>query len=210
MWVVGPAVSSSARCGGSRRSGRPRPTTPTSPRIPWTADLPIGSPKWASQRGFRCKPISSTTSCCHTFISSHRWFTASTAISLILGIFVRFWSVIGALQIINLWLGLYAAPGEWPWTYFFLIVLQVVFALDQYGRHLGVDGLIVAHHERASMRQGGSANNPQQSWLHLALPNVGEAIARVAFISLDAIFVSWLGSDALAGLAVMFPLVDGL
>ena len=29
-----------------------------------------------------------------------------TAVSLILGIFVRFWGLIGALQILNLWLGL--------------------------------------------------------------------------------------------------------
>jgi uncharacterized membrane protein YphA (DoxX/SURF4 family) len=79
-----------------------------------------------------------------------------TAISLMLGLFVRFWSVIGALQIINIWLGLYDAPGEWPWTYFFLIVLQVVFAIDQYGRRLGVDGLIAAHHERTRAGQGGS------------------------------------------------------
>ena len=28
---------------------------------------------------------------------------------------------------INLWLGLYNAPGEWPWTYMFLVVLQLIF-----------------------------------------------------------------------------------
>ena len=39
---------------------------------------------------------------------------ALMAVSLMLGIFVRFWSVIGALQILNLWLGLYNAAGEWP------------------------------------------------------------------------------------------------
>src|SRR5438876_712735 len=39
-----------------------------------------------------------------------------TAVSLMLGIFVRLGGVIGALQILNLWLGLYSAPGEWPWT----------------------------------------------------------------------------------------------
>lgn len=65
-----------------------------------------------------------------------------TAVSLILGVFVRFWGVIGALQILNIWLGLYNAPGEWPWTYFFLIVLQLIFAVHRYGRSLGVDALI--------------------------------------------------------------------
>jgi hypothetical protein len=72
-----------------------------------------------------------------------------TAVSLILGIFVRFWGVIGALQILNLWLGLYDEPGEWPWTYFFLLVLQIIFALRQYGRSLGLDAVIVARSEGA-------------------------------------------------------------
>ena len=67
-----------------------------------------------------------------------------TAVSLMLGIFVRFWGVIGALQILNLWLGLYNAEGEWPWTYFFLLVLQVIFAVHRYGRSLGLDAVIVA------------------------------------------------------------------
>jgi uncharacterized membrane protein YphA (DoxX/SURF4 family) len=66
-----------------------------------------------------------------------------TAVSLILGIFVRFWSLIGALQVLNLWLGLYNAEGEWPWTYFFLLTLQSIFALHQYGRSLGLDAIIV-------------------------------------------------------------------
>jgi uncharacterized membrane protein YphA (DoxX/SURF4 family) len=65
-----------------------------------------------------------------------------TAVSLILGVFVRFWGVIGALQILNLWLGLYNAQGEWPWTYFFLLVLQLIFALHRYGRSLGIDAII--------------------------------------------------------------------
>src|SRR5215471_491390 len=67
-----------------------------------------------------------------------------TAVSLILGIFVRFWGLIGALQILNLWLGLYNAEGEWPWTYFFLMVVQLIFAVHRYGRSLGRDALIVA------------------------------------------------------------------
>jgi hypothetical protein len=66
-----------------------------------------------------------------------------TAVSLILGIFVRFWGIIGALQILNLWLGLYNAEGEWPWTYFFLLVVQLIFALHHYGRSLGLDALLV-------------------------------------------------------------------
>jgi uncharacterized membrane protein YphA (DoxX/SURF4 family) len=73
-----------------------------------------------------------------------------TAVSLLLGIFVRLWGVIGALQILNLWLGLYNAAGEWPWTYFFLLVLQLIFAVHHYGRSLGLDAVIVA---RSGARQ---------------------------------------------------------
>jgi hypothetical protein len=36
---------------------------------------------------------------------------------------------------------LYSAPGEWPWTYTFLIVIQALFVLDPPGRSLGVDAL---------------------------------------------------------------------
>jgi hypothetical protein len=67
-----------------------------------------------------------------------------TGVSLILGLFVRLWGLIGALQILNLWLGLYSAPGEWPWTYFFLLVLQLIFAVHRYGRALGLDAIIVS------------------------------------------------------------------
>jgi len=67
-----------------------------------------------------------------------------TGVSLMLGAFVRLFAVIGALQILNLWLGLYSAPGEWPWTYFFLLLLQLIFAVHRYGRSLGIDAILVA------------------------------------------------------------------
>jgi hypothetical protein len=67
-----------------------------------------------------------------------------TGLSLMLGVFGRLFAVIGALQILNLWLGLYNTPGEWPWTYFFLLVVQIMFALHCYGRSLGVDALFAA------------------------------------------------------------------
>ena len=67
-----------------------------------------------------------------------------TAISLLLGVFVRLWGVIGALQI-QLWLGLYSAQGEWPWTRSLLLEpAMLIFALHRYGRRLGLDAIIVA------------------------------------------------------------------
>jgi uncharacterized membrane protein YphA (DoxX/SURF4 family) len=74
-----------------------------------------------------------------------------TGVSLMLGLFVRLFGVIGALQILNLWLGLYSAPGEWPWTYFFLLVLQVMFALHCYGRSLGLDAILTARRGRSRL-----------------------------------------------------------
>src|SRR6266851_7557533 len=76
-----------------------------------------------------------------------------TGASLMLGVFVRLFAVIGALQILNLWLGLYSAPGEWPWTYFFLLLLQLMFAVHCYGRSLGFDAILVAR------RPAGTARN---------------------------------------------------
>jgi hypothetical protein len=67
-----------------------------------------------------------------------------TGASLMLGGFVRLFGIIGALQIVNLWLGLYSAPGEWPWTYFFLVLLQLMFAIHCYGRALGIDAMLHA------------------------------------------------------------------
>ena len=88
-----------------------------------------------------------------------------TAVSLILGLFVRLWGWIGALQVLNLWLGLYNAEGEWPWTYFFLLVLMVIFTLHRYGRSLGLDAISL---ERTARRRanGGSGGLPDR-WLNL-------------------------------------------
>ena len=62
-------------------------------------------------------------------------------VSQMLGIWSRGGALLGALMAVNLWLGLYSAPGEWPWTYMFLIVIQLPFVLEPPGRSLGVDAL---------------------------------------------------------------------
>lgn len=70
--------------------------------------------------------------------------------SLILGLFTRLGSALGALMAINLWLGLYNAPNEWPWTYMFLVVLELLFLLDPPGRSLGIDALFWRRKEKTS------------------------------------------------------------
>ncbi len=64
---------------------------------------------------------------------------AAIAVSLILGFATRIFSLLGLLMALNLWLGLYSAPGEWPWTYGFLIIIHVLFVRDPPGRCLGLE-----------------------------------------------------------------------
>ena len=64
---------------------------------------------------------------------------ALIAVSLILGFLTRPIALLGLGMAVNLWLGLYSAPGEWPWTYGFLVVIQAWFVLDPPGRYLGLE-----------------------------------------------------------------------
>jgi uncharacterized membrane protein YphA (DoxX/SURF4 family) len=64
---------------------------------------------------------------------------ALIAVSMILGFLTRPFALLGLAMAVNLWLGLYSAPGEWPWTYGFLVVLQALFVIDPPGRDLGLD-----------------------------------------------------------------------
>ncbi len=66
---------------------------------------------------------------------------ALIGVSLIIGLFTRLGAILGTLMALNLWLGLYSAPGEWPWTYFFLITIMGLYCIDPPGRVLGWDAL---------------------------------------------------------------------
>ncbi len=65
----------------------------------------------------------------------------AVGVSLILGVLTRWGGLLGLGMAANLWLGLYSAPGEWPWTYGFLILLQCIYVIDPPGRSLGVEAL---------------------------------------------------------------------
>lgn len=66
----------------------------------------------------------------------------SLAIAFILGFLVRPMGVIGMLFVMQLWLGLYLHPAEWPWLYIFLIFVQGFFVLNSAGKSLGLDALL--------------------------------------------------------------------
>ena len=71
------------------------------------------------------------------------------AVSLMLGLLTRLGGLLGFLMALNLWAGLYVAPHEWPWTYFFLVVIQAVYTLHPPGHSLGLDALARARPETA-------------------------------------------------------------
>ena len=79
------------------------------------------------------------------------------AVSLLLGVLTRLGGILGALMAMNLWLGLYRAPYEWPWTYFFLILLQTTFAVFHAGRSLGLDAIVVRREGAEAKPEGVTA-----------------------------------------------------
>jgi hypothetical protein len=64
---------------------------------------------------------------------------AFVAVSLTLGLFTRLGGLAGLIQAVNLYIGVSAAPGEWPWTYVMLAVLDLIFLAIPAGRILGMD-----------------------------------------------------------------------
>jgi uncharacterized membrane protein YphA (DoxX/SURF4 family) len=71
-------------------------------------------------------------------------------VTLLLGLCSRAGALLGLLMGLNLWLGLYSAQGEWPWTYMFLVIIQAIFVIDPPGRSLGADALLRARRDAPS------------------------------------------------------------
>jgi len=89
----------------------------------------------------------------HFFAPQVYGFEVLVALSLMVGLFTRLGALLGMLMAINLWLGLYRSPGEWPWAYFFLIIIQIMFAIQRPGRSLGFDAILWQRQEDST---GGS------------------------------------------------------
>jgi thiosulfate dehydrogenase [quinone] large subunit len=72
------------------------------------------------------------------------WATFSVelliGLGLLLGLFTRAAAVLGLLMAINLTIGLLDVPNEWPWSYFMLILFQILFIFTDPGRVWGLDG----------------------------------------------------------------------
>ncbi len=78
------------------------------------------------------------------------------ALSLMLGVGVRFAGVVGIFFVLHLWLGIYLAgePAEWSWSYIFLAMLMFMFTLHAAGRSLGLDGWLRRHVQAVRDGQG--------------------------------------------------------
>jgi len=63
-------------------------------------------------------------------------------VSLTLGLAVRLSGWVVVLFTLQLWLGLYNDPTEWPWTYVAIVVAHGMFATFEAGRCLGLDNLL--------------------------------------------------------------------
>jgi uncharacterized membrane protein YphA (DoxX/SURF4 family) len=74
------------------------------------------------------------------------------AVSMILGLAVRFVGVLAIAYVLQLWLGLYGASSEWPWTYMCLALLTLLFVLEGAGRSLGFDAWL--RHNSPAVREG--------------------------------------------------------
>ena len=63
-------------------------------------------------------------------------------VTLTLGFAVRLSGLLAALFTVQLWIGLYDDPTEWPWTYVAIIFSHGMFAAFEAGRCLGLDNLL--------------------------------------------------------------------
>ncbi len=79
-------------------------------------------------------------------------FEVLVAIFLLIGLYTRIVSALAALLILSLFLGLYNAPGEWPWSYAFLFIIMVTMAVEHYGTSFGLDSLL-RHRSLAARRR---------------------------------------------------------
>lgn len=63
-------------------------------------------------------------------------------LSMMLGLAVRASSLIGIVFVLQLWLGLYLLPPEWPWLFAFMVIAMGQFIIHAAGHSLGLDALL--------------------------------------------------------------------
>jgi thiosulfate dehydrogenase [quinone] large subunit len=66
----------------------------------------------------------------------------SLAAFLLIGMFTRLFGVIGAAQAAAIGLSVALSPGEWPWSYYLMILANLALVASAAGRVWGLDALI--------------------------------------------------------------------
>jgi thiosulfate dehydrogenase [quinone] large subunit len=61
---------------------------------------------------------------------------------LLIGLATRFWALVGIAQTLAITLSVLNAPGEWPWSYFLMLMVHMVLFAVAAGRYGGLDGLL--------------------------------------------------------------------
>ena len=77
------------------------------------------------------------------------------AVALLTGSYVRLAALIGAAQALAIGLSAARAPGEWPWSYFLMVLVHLAILVGAAGRYLAVDAI------RAGRSNGGG---PARFW----------------------------------------------
>jgi thiosulfate dehydrogenase [quinone] large subunit len=66
----------------------------------------------------------------------------SLAAFLLIGLFTRFFGIIGAAQAAAIGLSVALSPGEWPWSYYLMIMANLALVASAAGRVWGLDALV--------------------------------------------------------------------
>lgn len=61
---------------------------------------------------------------------------------LLVGLATRLWALIGVAQSVVIALSVLNAPHEWPWAYYLMILIHLMFFATAAGRAVGVDGVL--------------------------------------------------------------------
>jgi uncharacterized membrane protein YphA (DoxX/SURF4 family) len=122
----------------------------------WKLPLPVsgGLQYWLEQMGHRAafafhRQLATDVYVPYLHILDPMVFLAELtfAVSLILGLGVRLVASLAVVFALHLWLGIYQPgdPAEWPWSYVFLAIVMLMFAIDAAGRSLGLDAWLRRH-----------------------------------------------------------------
>jgi thiosulfate dehydrogenase [quinone] large subunit len=74
----------------------------------------------------------------------------SLAAFLLIGLFTRFFGLIGAAQAAAIGLSVAFLPGEWPWSYYLMIMANLTLVASAAGRVWGLDALVRPALQRSS------------------------------------------------------------